>query len=226
MAEDPNISVVELVAHALGPITQEMMLVGGCAVGLLMTDTARPAVRQTGDVDLVAEIVSLADYYHSLTPRLKDCGFVESPSDDHMCRWQKGNLLLDVMPTKEVLPGHPVNQWYEEAFKHTQTIVLPSGQNMNLISAPLFLATKLDSFHSRGGGDYHHHDMEDILNIVDGRPELETELRAVSSEVMDYLIDEFDGLLADSNFTDAVEWQFPGGRATIVITRLRSIAGV
>jgi predicted nucleotidyltransferase len=226
MANDPNVGVVELVVHALGPVAQEMMLVGGCAVGLLMTDTARPQVRQTGDVDLVAEIASMADYYQSLTPRLKNCGFVESPHDDHMCRWKKGNLLLDVMPTKVVLPGHAVNRWYEEAFKRTETISLPSGRKMNLISAPLFVATKLESFHDRGGGDYHHHDMEDILNIVDGRSELETELRAMGGEVMEYLIDEIDELLADSSFTDAIEWQFPDGRATIVITRLRSIAGI
>jgi predicted nucleotidyltransferase len=226
MADDPNIGVLELVAQALGPLAQEMMLVGGCAVGLLMTDTARPPVRPTGDVDLVAEVASVADYYHSLSPRLKECGFVESPSDDHMCRWKKGNLLVDVMATTEVLPGHSVNRWYEEAFKNTQAIVLPSGKEMNLISAPMFIATKLDSFHSRGGGDYFHHDMEDILNVVDGRPELEAELREFGGEVMRYVIDEFDGLLSDGGFTDAVEWQFPDGRATIVITRLRSIAGV
>ncbi len=66
MAQDPNLSVVSLVAQALGPLNAEFMLVGGCAVGLLITDRGRPPVRQTIDVDLVAEVTSLTGYYASL----------------------------------------------------------------------------------------------------------------------------------------------------------------
>lgn len=224
MANDPNVGVVDLVAKALGPLAKEMMLVGGCAVGLLMTDEARPPVRQTADVDLVTEVVSIADYYHTLQPRLRECGFSESPTADHMCRWTRDNLMLDVMTTTQVL-GHSVNRWYEEAFKHSSLRKLPSGLEINLISAPLFIATKLDSFHDRGKGDYFHHDMEDVLNVVDGRTELHGEIQAVGGEAMAYIAEELDTLLAEEAFIDAVEWQFPEGRAAIVISRLRAIAG-
>ncbi len=97
---------------------------------------------------------------------------------------------------------------------------------MKLISPPLFIATKLDSFYSRGQGDFFHHDMEDILNVVDGRVELGAELREIGGAVTQYVQDEIDGLLADILFTDAVEWQFPSGRAEVVIARLRAIAGI
>ena len=223
-ADDPNIGVVGLVVQALGPLAQEMMLVGGCAVGMLMTDEAREAVRATNDVDLVVEVASMADYYHSLAPRLNGLGFAQSPLDEHVCRWTKGNLLVDVMPTTQVL-GHSVNRWYERAFKSTQAVDLPGGQRVNLISAPLFIATKLDSFHDRGKGDYMHHDMEDILNVIDGRAELEAELKAEGGDAMSYVVEEFETLLADASFTDAIEWQFPNGRASIVIVRIRTIAG-
>jgi len=38
---------------------------------------------------------------------------------------------------------------------------------------PLFIATKLEAFRGRGGGDVvTSHDLEDIVMVIDGRPEL------------------------------------------------------
>ncbi|WP_093385426.1 hypothetical protein [Variovorax sp. OV329] len=224
MNEDPNLSVVSLVAHALGNLREEFMLVGGCAVGLLITDTGRPSVRQTADVDMVTEVTSFVDYYKALEP-LKKTGFSEDHTAEHMCRWRKGELILDVMPSQEVL-GHSVNRWYAEAVKAPQKVVLPSGDAIHIITAPFFVATKLESFNSRGEQDYLHHDMEDILNIVDGREELLTELASAPEAVRMFVQEEIDGYLADETFVDRLEWMFPDGRAELVIKRLRTLAGV
>ena len=224
MADDPNISVVSLVAHALGNHSAEFMLVGGCAVGLLISDPARPAVRPTADVDLVAEVTSLSDYYASLH-KLKESGFKEDQSDDHMCRLKKGDLIVDVMPTKEVL-GHSVNRWYAEAVEWSRLVTLPGGRTISVIAAPFFVATKLESFNNRGGGDFLHHDMEDILNVVDGREELLAELADAPAAVQDFICEEFDGYLADETFVDQLEWQFPHGRFEVVLLRLRQLAGL
>ena len=224
MNEDPNLSVVSLVAHALGDLRNEFMLVGGCAVGLLITDTARPPVRQTVDVDMVAEVTSVVDFYKALEP-LKRTGFSEDHTADHMCRWRKGELILDVMPSHAVL-GHSVNRWYAEAVKAPQKVVLPSGEAIYVITAPIFVATKLESFNNRGRADYMHHDMEDILNVVDGRDELLSELAAAPEAVREFVKEEIDGYLADETFVDRLEWSFPDGRAEFVIKRLRAIAGI
>lgn len=53
---------------------------------------------------------------------------------------------------------------------------LPSGREILAATAPVFLATKLEAFYGRGNGDYAHHDMEDIVNLIDGRPSLGTEV--------------------------------------------------
>jgi predicted nucleotidyltransferase len=180
-------------------------------------------VRHTIDVDLVAQVASVADYYQTLHPKLKDCGFAEHP--DIICRWKKGALIVDVMPSSDVF-GHSVNRWYEEAVKNATTVTLPSGSQIMLVSAPLFIATKLDSFHGRGDGDYLHHDMEDILNVVDGREELLSEVKESSEEAQEYIRDEFDALLADEPFVDQLQWLFPSGRDQIVLTRLRTLAGI
>lgn len=103
---DPNTNVLELVADALGPLRDELVLVGGCSVGLLITDQARPPVRQTVDVDLIAEVSSVADYYTSLSPKLYERGFAPSPDEENFCRWKKGSLIVDVMPTEQGIFGH------------------------------------------------------------------------------------------------------------------------
>lgn len=224
MNDDPNLLVLSLVARALGDLRQEFMLVGGCAVGLLITDRARPPVRQTIDVDLVTEVASISDYY-ALLPKLNATGFKEDQSEEHFCRWRNGSLILDVMPTTEVL-GHSVNRWYASAAKAQQVHTLPSGESINVITAPFFIATKLESFDSRGGGDYLHHDMEDILNIVDGREELMAEITKAPEAVQEFIRETFDEYLADPSFTDKLEWHFPNGRFKVVIQRLRQLAGL
>ena len=41
MTQDPNLSKIELIASALGPLRDRLVFVGGCAVGLLITDSER-----------------------------------------------------------------------------------------------------------------------------------------------------------------------------------------
>ncbi|RYF72864.1 MAG: hypothetical protein EOO29_27675 [Comamonadaceae bacterium] len=173
---------------------------------------------------MVAEVTSLVGYYKALEP-LKKTGFSEDHTADHMCRWRKGELILDVMPSQEVL-GHSVNRWYADAIAAPQKVVLPSGDVIYVITAPYFVATKLESFNSRGMGDYLHHDMEDILNIVDGREELLSEVVAAPEAVRRFIQHEVDGYLADETFVDRLEWSFPDGRAQLVIKRLRALAGI
>lgn len=229
-ALDPNVGIVELVAAALGPLCDELVLVGGCSVGLLITDKARPPVRQTVDVDMIAQVASVADYYHSLHPKLKARGFTESPEAENICRWRRGTLIVDVMPTTSVL-GHSVNGWYKHAVKNANAVILPSGSKILLVSAPVFLATKLESFHGRGGGDYLHHDMEDIVNVVDGREELLNEVKVSSDDLQEYLREEFDELLSDESFVEQLSGHFAGdgasqARVPVVLSRLRGLAGI
>ncbi|MFZ6681751.1 hypothetical protein [Undibacterium sp. Tian12W] len=226
-AKDPNIASVELVAQALGELCEELVLVGGCATGLLITDTARPAVRATQDVDLVAEVASLPSYYH-LEEKLRQRGFKEQ--SDVICRWSKDALIIDVMSAQDI--GHNfTNRWYPQVVQHAQKVKLSSGKEIKLVTAPLFIATKLESFYSRGNGDYAHHDIEDIVNIVDGRPELSHEMQTTDSAARDFIREEIDDLLADISFTEHLQWHLHPdaanqARLPILIERLRKLAGL
>ena len=89
----------------------------------------------------------------------------------------------------------------------------------------------LEAFHGRGQGDYLHHDMEDIINVVDGREELLDEVQGALENVKTYIREEFDTLLADANFVDQIGAHFrrnaaSQARVQIVISRLRALAGI
>lgn len=59
--QDPNLAKVELIAHVLGALREDLVFVGGCAAGLLMSDPAAASARVTYDVDLVVEVATLQD---------------------------------------------------------------------------------------------------------------------------------------------------------------------
>ncbi|MGB4812319.1 MAG: hypothetical protein WBP13_07575 [Methylophilaceae bacterium] len=224
---DSNIISLELAAKTLEPLLSELILVGGCAVGLLITDRARPPIRHTIDVDLLTEVTPLSSYYE-LCDSLRGLGFVES--QDVICRWRKDELIIDVMPTDAKVLGF-TNSWYELTAKMPITIRLPSGINIRHITAPLLIATKIESFYGRGNGDYLHHDIEDIINLVDGRPELLSEIREAPSNLREYIEEEIDDFLADRTFVDTIQMhlqptQEEQERRSIILERLIKIAGL
>ena len=58
---DPNVVMLELVAHRLGSdLCGKFAFVGGSIVGLLITDPANPPLRSTQDVDIVVEVLALS----------------------------------------------------------------------------------------------------------------------------------------------------------------------
>jgi predicted nucleotidyltransferase len=225
---DPNVALVEIVVSRLDRLCEELVFVGGCATGLLVTDLARPPVRATKDVDLVAEVTSVTSYY-ALHSELKARGFAEDKKVN--CRWRLGDLKVDIMPLDPKILGF-TNRWYPQAVMEAMPYRLPSGSAIRLVPPAVFIATKLEAFYGRGKGDYGvSHDMEDIITVIDGRPELLTEIASADSELRQYLADEIEDLLGNPSFTDTLGYHFAGdaanqARVPEVLRRLRAIAGI
>ncbi len=59
---DPNLPLLEDAVRRLAPFLEEIVFVGGITLGLLITDEAAAPIRGTTDVDVIAEIVTYADY--------------------------------------------------------------------------------------------------------------------------------------------------------------------
>lgn len=201
---DPNVQSVEVVAHALGDLCDELVLVGGCAAGLLYTSPTAPPPRVTYDVDVVAEVTALSAYY-ALEKKFLARGFKRDVSADApVCRWRIGELCVDLMPSDERVLGFS-NRWYPLAFAGASPIVLPSGQSMRLISAPVFLATKFEAFATRGRGDLlSSHDFEDIINVIDGRPGIEAEVQASTTELKAFLVARFSEITRHPDFENTL----------------------
>ncbi|MFA6971301.1 MAG: hypothetical protein WC208_07875 [Gallionella sp.] len=228
-ARYPNVAKVELVAGALGELRERLLFVGGCAVDLLLTDTAAAPSRVTYDVDLVAQVAALAGY-HQLEKEFVRLGFKRDMSEDApICRWRLGHLEVDLMPSDTSVLGF-ANLWYPLAVQMVQLVVLPSGTTIRLIAAPVFLATKFEAFADRGKGDLlGSHDLEDIINVVDGRPEIVEEISLSPIELQRYLADRCRALLAMPNFMDALQGMvFPDEsldeRVQMLAERLKLIA--
>lgn len=231
-ANDPNIAVLETAVRALGDLRHQLVLVGGCAVGLLITDAASAPVRATVDVDLIAEVATLLKY-RELAAHLEGLGFSQPMEEaDHYCRWVRCGLKLDIMPSTADVLGHSVNRWYPQVISTARHVNLPCGLDIRVVDSPYFLATKLEAFYDLGGGDYSaSHDIEDIINVVDGRPELGREVHAAAPELRDYIREEFDELLSDRSFVGAIPHHLRGdaasqARAPLIIDRLRGLAGL
>jgi predicted nucleotidyltransferase len=230
-ARFPNIASVELIAQALGPLREELVLVGGCAVDLLLTDSAASPTRVTYDVDMVAQVASLVGY-HELERQITRLGFKRDMTQDApICRWRYNNLEVDLMPALPGILGF-ANRWYPLAVQSAQRVMLPSGTSIQLITAPAFLATKFEAFADRGKSDLlGSHDMEDIVNVLDGRPEIVEEVAASPDELKRYLVDRCNALLALPNFMDALSGMvFPdeslAERVKMIGLRLKQIAEI
>ncbi len=181
------------------------------------------------DVDLAVEVATRADYYTHVHEQLVRLGFRET--GDIICRWRCGELIVDVMPTEENILGF-ANIWYGAAVRTAQTVELPSGAKIKIITAPLFVATKLEAFFGRGEGNFNEsHDIEDIINVVDGRSEWVREAAGAGEAIRDYLRNELESLLLTAGFLDAIPRHLrpdaaSQARREIIIQRLRAVAGL
>jgi predicted nucleotidyltransferase len=202
------------VAQKLGDVREKVAFVGGATVFMLITDSASASVRPTKDIDIIVKIRTWAEYAPFLES-LRQKGFREDCDEDSpLCRWTIDGLKIDVMPTDAGILGF-TNRWYERALEKAVSIYLNEDLPIRVVTAPYFLATKLEAFKSRGGGDFQlSHDIEDIIALIDGRSELIEETGSEDADLRRYLSAEVGQLLADRHFVGAIPGHLPGDEAS------------
>jgi predicted nucleotidyltransferase len=220
--------MIKQVAEKLGPLRPKVVFLGGSATGFHITDKAEPEIRATKDVDIIAEVASRVEY-HRLEKRLRELGFFQKmQEDDPICRWYINDVIVDVMPTDENILGFS-NRWYLPAMKSSVTIELEENLEIQIATAPYFLGTKLDAFFGRGRGDYlASHDMEDIINFINGRVEILEEIKNSEPDLKDYIIKSLKGFLGNEFFLEALPGhllpdQASQGRRSIILARIKNI---
>lgn len=225
-ANDPNLPQLRRIAGALGTLREQVVFVGGSVAGLLLTDPLAEGVRATIDVDAIVEASRAA--FHQLENELGERGFVRDMTSDVICRWvhRESGLLFDLMPVDDAVLGF-TNPWYAYAVQTAESLDIAEGVRIRLLSAVAFVATKLEAFASRGKGDFlASHDLEDVLNVVNGRDELVEEMAAAPASLKAFVARTFVGLLTNPDFENVL----PGliaepERADVVLARLRVLRG-
>ncbi|MBI3228824.1 MAG: hypothetical protein HYZ45_01115, partial [Burkholderiales bacterium] len=183
---DEHKNMIALVATKLGPeLLQEMAFVGGCTTALLLTDEVTKAgVRHTEDVDLIVHVLSVREWYQ-LREELQQKGFKEVGLDAGsmpQCAMKLGKLRVDFMPDDPAILGFS-NPWYTDALRTADPFVLSANLTIRLIKPEYFLATKLVAYIGRGQDDpMSSQDIEDVLNLFDGREEVIAEMAAAPKE--------------------------------------------
>ena len=229
--DDPNRQMLASAAKLLEPLLDDVVFIGGCVTGFLITDPAAEKVRATTDVDVITEVSSYSEYAE-LSERLRDLGLAEDNSEDApTCRWRyEAALVIDVMPTDEKILGF-ASRWYRPAIESAEWVRLADIE-LRIIKPEYFVATKIEAFHGRGMGDYFgSHDLEDLMAVVDGRPELMDEIGHALQDVRTYVANEVREFLNSAAFHDALPGHLPPdagsqARQPMLLERLERLASL
>jgi predicted nucleotidyltransferase len=201
MANQSPIDMIEIAAVGLGDLLGSVVFVGGAITSLYQKDVAAPNIRPTKDVDCIIEIAGRIKYYH-LEEKLRKLGFKNDITSGTICRWIYNDVTVDVMPIDEKILGFS-NKWYPEGMSNTMTAILPSGREISILTLPYFVATKIEAFKGRGGGDYRmSEDIEDIVIVLDGQVDFE-QMRRAPASVKQYLKAEFKKLSSEDQFLES-----------------------
>lgn len=222
--DDPNLPQLRQIAEALGDLREQVVFVGGAVAGLLVTDPLADPVRATRDVDAVVN--ASRTMFYRIEEAVAQRGFARDVTSEVICRWvhKDSGMLFDLMPVEPEVLGFS-NRWYPYAVETAEPTDLGAGITIRLVSAVGFVATKLEAFAGRGSGDYlSSHDIEDVLNIVDGREELANELSTAPAEIQHAVGDAFSGLLSDPNFANVLPGMLAEPeRAELVMQRIKAM---
>jgi hypothetical protein len=135
------------------------------------------------------------------------------------------------MPLEPTVLGFS-NRWYAGALSGALHVELPSRLKIRVITAPHFIATKIEAFRNRGNNDFFaSHDLEDIVTVIDGRTSIVEEVAQSESELKSFIGAAIRGLLNEARFLDALPgYLLPDSanqqRIRMLLDRLRAFASV
>lgn len=201
MSHHKNKVRIKAVAGALGALNEKIVFIGGATISLY-PDRSVFEVRPTDDVDVIIEVLN----YQSRTEleaKLRSIGFSHDTESGIVCRYHIQGIIVDIMPTNDPSIGFS-NKWYPEGFNEAINYEIDERCTVKILSAPYFIATKLEAFKDRGKNyGRTSKDFEDIVYVLENRQGIWEEMNNAGEDVKDYLRSEFLNLL---NNPDVFEW--------------------
>jgi hypothetical protein len=217
--------MLKIAAVRLRPLLEELVFIGGSIIELFITDPAAMDIRETKDIDVIVETLTYAGYI-DFTDRLRKIGFSNDVREGApICRWVNDETTLDVMPIDEQILGF-ANKWYKSAFTNYDIVEIAADIDIKITRPEYFIATKIAAFRGRGENDYYgSHDLEDILAVIDGRPEFLDEIGRADAAVRNEVATFVSECLDNESFHNALPGHLASGsaegRLSILLERLR-----
>jgi len=217
------------VARALEPIREHQFVFAGASIlPLLLNDPAAPPPRPTIDVDVVVTVISYGKW-QILQGRLRDCGFLVRADvpvgKARLCLFHLGKLEVDIMPVDMPEIGCQ-SRILELGFKYAEPHQIEEDLVINALSAPSFLAAKLEAFEDRGLRDLPvSKDLGDIVMLLDGRIGLAGEVEQAPPEIRRFIADKMGRLLANGQVLDVISDMLrEQGRERLLLELMRNLS--
>ncbi len=176
--------MVAEVAEALKALKTEVVFVGGAVVSLYANDPAADEIRPTQDIDLTLNILNFGAWT-KLQNQLAHLGFHPDPFGHAICSYKYKDIPVDIMSSESGVHG-PSNQWYNIGFEDLWRVDAKE-QQINVFSAPCYLATKFEAFINRGKDYRTSHDIEDIIYVIDNRTTIVNEILESDIRILQFL---------------------------------------
>ena len=225
-----NVAMLMRAVDRLAPIRDRLVFLGGAVTELFITEPGFQGSRRTKDVDVVINVVNLGEYSDTLREQLVGLGLREDVREGApVCRWLLDDLIVDIMPTRGDILGFSC-EWYQLAFDTARPMSLPNGVTIRLVTPACFLATKLTAFADRGRRNpMASHDLEDVIAVIDGRPEIVGDVTAAPVDLRAAIAAKFTDLLARPDAEDVVAAQLlpdaeSQDRLPLVLERIEAMA--
>jgi len=188
-----NKTLVRDVANALSELKEIMVFVGGATISLYTDDLAAHEIRPTSDIDMTIKLTHNYAEWAKINERLSELGFYPNPEGHAICSYKYKNIDVDIMASEDGHMGQ-ANRWYKIGFKNLQTVSI-DDEEISILTAPCFLATKFEAFNDRGKDYRTSHDFEDSIYVIDNRTTIVKEIELDDQEVRDYLKLELNKIL-------------------------------
>lgn len=203
MSHHVNIVRIKAVANALDTLREKVVFVGGATISLY-PDKVVLESRPTDDVDVIVEILNYKNRVE-LEEKLRAIGFSNDIESGVVCRYKIQGIIVDIMPTNDPSIGFG-NKWYPEGFNAAVDYFIDERCTVKILSAPYFIATKLEAFKGRGKNDGRtSSDFEDIIYVLENRKKIWDEMNGTEKELKNYLKTEFKNLLTHPNIDEWID---------------------
>ena len=173
----------------------------GLFVSVYTDDPSADEIRPTADVDLTINLLNYADWVQ-MQERLAALGFSPDPVGHAICSYLYKGISIDIMPAEDG-PIGPANRWYKVGFQNLWTTKVKE-EDISILSAPCFLATKFEAFKDRGTDYRTSHDFEDIIYVLDNRTTIVAEINEDHPDIKQFIKEELIKIYKSNTFTEIV----------------------